>query len=90
MLAVAFTGQDGAGKSTQIGLLRERLQAEGRGSAVVHQYGPTSAVGRGVSPWAKTLANRIMRAGRNPLSPALAWCAASASLAAPVSQSRSP
>jgi thymidylate kinase len=88
MLAVAFTGQDGTGKSTQLALLRERLAAGGHDVAVVHQYGPTTAVGRGMAPWSKRLANRLMRAPRGPFSPALAWCASSASLAVGLRRAR--
>jgi thymidylate kinase len=88
MLAVAFTGQDGTGKSTQLASLRERLVTSGRDVAVVHQYGPTTAVGRGVAPWGKRLANRLMRAPGGALPPALAWCAASASLAVGLRRAR--
>jgi thymidylate kinase len=88
MLSVAFTGQDGTGKSTQMALLRERLLEEGKTVAVVHQYGPTTAVGRGIAPWAKGVANRFMRAPNNPLRPAMAWCAASASLTVGLRRSR--
>lgn len=90
MLAVAFTGQDGTGKSTQIALLRERLLAEGRRVEVVHQYGPIGVVGRGVSPWAKRAANRFMRGAARPgaFSRAVGWVAASASLLAGWRRSR--
>lgn len=66
MITVAFTGQDGTGKSTQIGLLRERLVGRGLSCVVVHQYAPAGAVARGIAPWAKAVANRWMRRNADP------------------------
>lgn len=63
MIAIAFTGQDGAGKSTQMEQLRARLEASGCAVVQVHQYGPTTAIGRWIAPRAKEWANRIMRRG---------------------------
>lgn len=62
MIVLAFTGQDGTGKSTQLALLREALEARGMSVGVVHQYGPTTWIGGRILPWAKRIANRSMRA----------------------------
>jgi thymidylate kinase len=62
MFAIAFTGQDGTGKSTQLERLGDRLAAEaGLSVAVVHQYGPTTVLGRRITPVAKRVANRLKR-----------------------------
>ena len=72
MISIAFTGQDGTGKSLQVERLRGRLARGGARVAVVHQYGPTTRIGNAVLPLAKSVANRIGRfsAGRAQRAPA--------------------
>jgi len=59
VISIAFTGQDGTGKSLQVERLRGRLAGEGARVAVVHQYGATTSIGGALVPPAKAIANRI-------------------------------
>jgi thymidylate kinase len=65
MIAIALTGQDGAGKSTQAEKLFRKLSAGPGRVARVHQFEPATWVGRTLAPAAKRLANRVMRSGKS-------------------------
>lgn len=61
MISIAFTGQDGTGKSTQADRLEARLRADGVRVSRTHQYEAVTPVGRLIARGGKVIADHLQR-----------------------------
>lgn len=58
-MVIAFTGQDGTGKSTQAALLERRIRERGLRVKRFHQYEPISVMGQRLNQVGKRVANKL-------------------------------